>query len=48
MLRRPVGYVPPPKATPIIKKGKKKKKRAKVDMLDSWARYPGSFGSGKR
>jgi hypothetical protein len=34
------------KAKITVKKAKKSPK--KIDMLDSWARFPGSFGSGKR
>ncbi|WP_101496565.1 hypothetical protein [Thiopseudomonas denitrificans] len=34
------------KAKITVKKTKKSPK--KIDMLDSWARFPGSFGSGKR
>ena len=34
------------KAKITVKQTKKSTK--KIDMLDSWARFPGSFGSGKR
>jgi hypothetical protein len=32
----------------IVETKKPKKRLKKVDMLDSWARLPGSFGGGKR
>jgi hypothetical protein len=44
-LRAPRGS----RLAPTVTVAKKKKKKAKkVDLLDSWARMPGSYGSGKR
>lgn len=46
----PDGYVSAAKrkASVAKTKPKKKRKRGKVDLLDSPAMYPGSFGAGKR
>jgi hypothetical protein len=44
-LQRPLGSK---LAAPAAPKSKKKKRPKKVDLLDSWARLPGSYGSGGR